>query len=189
MQTAAYHIKRLSRTQPKLYEGILRVLLVLVIIGGLYGSAHPISLSAAGFSQYQGTLPKAGAMIDGQPVRGDQPSDTPAAAVAMYQGLPPYGSLSGSTQDPKTLARRLNQLWFGDQYWPALEKLWIRESGWNPNSRNVSSGACGIPQALPCSKITDHSTIGQIEWGLDYIKHRYGNPANAWAHWQTHGWY
>lgn len=73
--------------------------------------------------------------------------------------------------------------WTGSQ-WDALYQLWDRESGWNPSSTNFWSGACGIPQAYPCSKIRDKSTAGQITWGLDYIAGKYGNPSNAWAYWQ-----
>ncbi|MBW3537917.1 hypothetical protein KY386_00315 [Candidatus Parcubacteria bacterium] len=91
--------------------------------------------------------------------------------------------------NPKAVARRLSAARFGDAHWPALEALWARESGWNPAARNRSSGACGIPQALPCRKIPDMSPRGQIEWGLSYIANRYGNPTNAWRHWQKHRWY
>lgn len=69
--------------------------------------------------------------------------------------------------------------WTGDQ-WNALYQLWMKESKWNPNARNFWSGACGIPQAYPCSKITDMSVSGQIRWGLDYISAKYGNPVNAY---------
>lgn len=78
--------------------------------------------------------------------------------------------------------------WTGAE-WDALYVLWMRESGWNPRSVNRNSGACGIPQALPCSKIPDKSTIGQINWGLDYIQRRYGTPAGAMSHWQQKHWY
>lgn len=66
-----------------------------------------------------------------------------------------------------------------------LVKLWNKESGWNPNSHNSSSGAHGIPQALPASKMasegSDYYTNGytQIRWGLKYIKSRYGSPSSA----------
>lgn len=74
-----------------------------------------------------------------------------------------------------------------------LVKLWNKESGWNPNAHNKSSGAGGIPQALPFSKIDSygnrHDPHVQIKWGLNYIKNRYSNPANAWAHSQQKGWY
>lgn len=72
--------------------------------------------------------------------------------------------------------------WTGAE-WDALYQLWMRESGWNPRSANRSSGACGIPQAYPCSKITDKSTAGQLTWGMNYIQRRYGSPSNAWNHW------
>ncbi|MBR3249863.1 MAG: G5 domain-containing protein [Clostridia bacterium] len=76
-----------------------------------------------------------------------------------------------------------------------LVSLWNRESGWNPNSYNASSGAYGIPQALPASKMasagsdymTNYKT--QINWGIGYIKSRYGSPSAAWAHSQRTGWY
>ena len=76
-----------------------------------------------------------------------------------------------------------------------LVKLWERESNWNPNAHNKSSGAHGICQALPASKMasegsdymTNYKT--QIRWGLKYIKNRYGTPANSWAHSQQKGWY
>ena len=76
-----------------------------------------------------------------------------------------------------------------------LIKLWNRESGWNVYSCNKHSGAYGIPQALPGSKMascgsdwkTNYKT--QIEWGLNYIKGRYGSPSNAWASFCKKGWY
>lgn len=77
----------------------------------------------------------------------------------------------------------------------ALVILWDRESNWNPNAHNKSSGAHGIPQSLPASKMasegsdymTSHQT--QIRWGLKYIKQRYGNPSNALDHSNRKGWY
>lgn len=73
-----------------------------------------------------------------------------------------------------------------------LVKLWNRESGWNPNSRS-SSGACGIPQALPCSKIANsygsNTWENQVKWGLRYISGKYGSASNAWAFFQNNGWY
>ena len=84
--------------------------------------------------------------------------------------------------------------WTEEDY-QALVLLWYRESSWNPNARNKKSGACGIPQALPCRKmasegkdyLTNYRT--QVRWGLKYIANRYGNPSNAWKHSQWKGWY
>jgi len=76
-----------------------------------------------------------------------------------------------------------------------LRKLWTRESNWNHRAYNRSSGAYGIPQALPAGKM---ATAGrdwrtnprtQIKWGLGYIKQRYGSPCQAWKHFTTRGWY
>ncbi|MBQ1074538.1 lytic transglycosylase domain-containing protein [Micromonospora sp. C31] len=84
---------------------------------------------------------------------------------------------------------------FGMDQFPCLNKLWDKESGWNHKARNPSSGAYGIPQALPGSKMgsvagdwqTNPTT--QIKWGLGYIEGRYGSPCKAWAHSQDVGWY
>lgn len=76
-----------------------------------------------------------------------------------------------------------------------LVLLWYRESSWNPNAVNKRSGACGIPQANPCSKMAkygkDYRTNYkvQVAWGMDYIKARYQTPQNAWAFWQKNHWY
>jgi hypothetical protein len=75
-----------------------------------------------------------------------------------------------------------------------LDALWTQESDWNPLAENAS-GAYGIPQALPGSKMasagpdwqTDATT--QIKWGLGYIQSDYGSPCNAWAHEEADGWY
>ncbi|GAA4223094.1 hypothetical protein FHR32_001845 [Streptosporangium album] len=83
---------------------------------------------------------------------------------------------------------------WGDQ-WGCLEKLWTKESGWNERAMNRYSGAYGIPQSLPGSKMASAgsdwqvSAATQIEWGLGYIKGRYGTPCGAWGHSQATGWY
>ena len=84
--------------------------------------------------------------------------------------------------------------WGEDQY-SCLVSLWQKESGWRVNAQNQSSGAYGIPQALPGSKMAtaggDWATNAgtQIEWGLGYITARYGTPCGAWAKSQASGWY
>lgn len=84
--------------------------------------------------------------------------------------------------------------WSGSQC-EDLGRLWQKESGWNHRAHNGSSGAHGIPQALPGSKMGSHgsdwatSPRTQIAWGLDYIAGRYGNPSSAWAHSMNRGWY
>jgi hypothetical protein len=81
-----------------------------------------------------------------------------------------------------------------DQF-PCLDKLWKKESGWNYRAENRSSGAYGIPQALPGKKMAsagaDWKTnpATQIRWGLGYVKGRYDTPCGAWTHFQNVGSY
>ncbi|CAM5448477.1 hypothetical protein SVIOM342S_01643 [Streptomyces violaceorubidus] len=76
-----------------------------------------------------------------------------------------------------------------------FSKIVDRESGWNIHATNASSGAYGLVQALPGSKMasagSDWKTNAatQIEWGLDYMKDRYGSVCDAWSFWQSNGWY
>ncbi len=82
-----------------------------------------------------------------------------------------------------------------DQMSPCLEKLWDKESHWSTTAKNKSSGAYGIPQALPGPKMASAGSDWswnpetQIKWGLGYIKGRYKTPCAAWSHSQSKGWY
>ena len=84
---------------------------------------------------------------------------------------------------------------WSDSDFDCLVKLWNIESGWRVTAANRASGAYGIPQALPASKmasagsdyLTNYKT--QINWGLSYINSRYGSPTKAWQHLQNTGWY
>ncbi|HEY7429711.1 MAG TPA: lytic transglycosylase domain-containing protein [Streptosporangiaceae bacterium] len=76
-----------------------------------------------------------------------------------------------------------------------LSRLWDRESGWNRYAYNPYSGAYGIPQALPGSKMSSagphwrYCVRTQEKWGMRYIRSRYGTPHGAWRHWLAYGWY
>ncbi|NKZ06359.1 lytic transglycosylase domain-containing protein [Actinomadura latina] len=82
----------------------------------------------------------------------------------------------------------------GDGQFGCLVNLWDRESGWNTHAANPS-GAYGIPQALPGSKMGSagpdwqNNATTQIKWGLGYIKDRYKTPCGGWSHFQSVGWY
>ncbi|WP_207400157.1 lytic transglycosylase domain-containing protein, partial [Actinomadura fibrosa] len=100
-----------------------------------------------------------------------------------------------SAAENKKYGRKMNALKGWDRCWPSLETIWDHESGWNERAENPSSGAYGIPQALPGSKLASAgadwrtSSPTQIAWGLGYIKARYKDPCGAWAWWQAHHWY
>ncbi len=86
--------------------------------------------------------------------------------------------------------------WGGEQF-SCLVSLWNGESDWRADALNPSSGAYGIPQALPAEKMAaagaDWRTNGatQVNWGLAYISASYGSPCNAWNTWQSRNphWY
>ncbi|MCU1529784.1 MAG: hypothetical protein JWP75_3547 [Frondihabitans sp.] len=84
--------------------------------------------------------------------------------------------------------------WDSSQY-QCLVNLWNQESGWRTSALNVSSGAYGIPQALPADKMAtagldwQTSYVTQINWGLGYIRSSYGSPCGAWAHEVANNWY
>ena len=104
------------------------------------------------------------------------PVPSPGTAEAIAQQLLPSFGFDAKTQ------------------YPCLYQMWMRESGWRVTAANAS-GAYGIPQALPGSKMAtagpnwQTNATTQIKWGLGYIKGRYGTPCGAWSFWQAHGWY
>jgi soluble lytic murein transglycosylase-like protein len=105
--------------------------------------------------------------------------------------LPPTGGATPSVADAKAYARSR----IGSTQFTCLDALWTRESKWNPYATNRSSGAYGIPQALPGDKMATFGAdwrtnpVTQVKWGLSYIANRYGSACAAWSHSQQYGWY
>ena len=97
---------------------------------------------------------------------------------------------------PRQIARAMlgSFGWSASQF-SCLDPLWEHESGWSVSAYNAGSGAYGIPQALPGSRMASAgpdwqtSAATQIKWGLEYIKDTYGSPCGAWAHEEATGWY
>lgn len=116
-------------------------------------------------------------------------ADTSAAVATGVATAVPAGSAQEIAH-----AKVLGRGWGEDQF-SCLVTLWNRESHWNAYARNPYSGAYGIPQALPGSKMAsagaDWATnpATQIEWGLGYISGRYGTPCGALGHSYSVGWY
>ena len=106
------------------------------------------------------------------------------------------GSASANQQLAKEIAIASGHSdWTTGTQWTDWVMLWDRESGWRADAKNPSSGAYGIPQSLPASKMasagSDYLTnpATQIKWGVGYIAGRYGSPSIAWAHEQANNWY
>lgn len=106
--------------------------------------------------------------------------------------------LDRAQDDPRAVARLLlADYGWGEGEFSCLDNLWIGESNWNYKATNSSSGAYGIAQALPASKMSSagpdwrDNPATQIKWGLGYIKSSYGSPCNAWSFWQSKSphWY
>ncbi|MCK9794785.1 G5 domain-containing protein [Isoptericola sp. 4D.3] len=141
--------------------------------------------------------------VDGKVVKKSEVSDevtTKPVTRVLVKGTkerpepePETPTYSGSTRSiGKQMAAERG--WTGSE-WTCLESLWTKESGWNASAANPSSGAYGIPQSLPGSKMasagSDWQTnpATQIEWGLGYIADVYGTPCGAWGHSQSVNWY
>jgi hypothetical protein len=100
--------------------------------------------------------------------------------------MPLAGSTSANKEyiDFKTYALYLLD-WNKEQH-QCLLKLYGKESAWNPAASNGSH--YGIPQGRSTYLATLNG-YDQVQWGLDYIGHRYGEPCNAWQHFKDKGWH
>jgi hypothetical protein len=131
-------------------------------------AAAQAAAQAAAAAQVSAGTPDAAAPGNAYPSTGGVTVDPAAAQAYARSALPSYG--------------------WGDDQFGCLLSLWTQESGWRANALNASSGAYGIPQALPASKLaaagadwrTNQDT--QVNWGLAYIKSSYGTPCGAWNH-------
>lgn len=118
-----------------------------------------------------------------------------AASTTVHNGRAAAHATSDPT--PQQIARKLLPSfdWSKKRQFKYLNWLWEKESSWNVSAQNPSSGAYGIPQAVPGSKMGtagpawQTSARTQILWGLGYIRGVYGSPRHAWLHWVTYGWY
>lgn len=122
---------------------------------------------------------------------------TAAAAEAEQQAAAAALAAANTPEGAKATARAVaaDQYGWGDGQFECLLSLWTKESGWNYQAYNDSSGATGIPQSLPGDKMATFgddwqtSATTQILWGLDYISRVYGTPCSAWSHSQATDWY
>jgi len=123
-----------------------------------------------------------------------------AAAAATPAPSPSSQAATGAAPAPSGNPQKIAQAMLGSYGWSSsqfgcLVSLWNTESGWNVYASNPSSGAYGIPQALPGSKMASAgpdwqtNAATQIRWGLGYIKSLYGSPCGAESHEEASGWY
>ncbi len=153
------------------------------------GTSPALAVVAPGVTSDTQSLTVEGQYTNGAPRDAFSVSEPKVAASAPAVGIPDPGTAQAIAY------AMLKSMGLGDDQYGCLVALWDRESHWNVYSSNSSSGAYGIPQALPGEKMAsagaDWATnpATQITWGLGYIADRYGNPCGAWAHSEDVGWY
>mgnify|MGYP003840553117 FL=1 len=120
-----------------------------------------------------------------------------ASAMSLVSSASASVELARTPDGAREVAKALMEEKFGwgDKQYACLDDLWIKESHWNYRASNKRTGAHGIPQALPATKMdsagTDWRTnpVTQISWGLRYIEVRYDTPCKAWAKFKRSNWY
>jgi hypothetical protein len=124
------------------------------------------------------------------------PKPKPKPKPVVRKAAPKPRTVAKTASVPSVAyARSYARSRIGSTQFSCLDALWQKESGWNPRAYNRSSGAYGIPQALPGSKMGSvasdwrYNPVTQVKWGLGYIAGRYGTACAAWSHSQQTGWY
>jgi len=133
-----------------------------------------------------------------QAVQAYQIRDTAAQLAAAHWNAAQAQAAKkpAAPRSPEQIAKAMltSFRWSSGQF-SCLDPLWAHESGWSVTAYNAGSGAYGIPQALPGSRMASAgpdwqaNAATQIRWGLEYIKGTYGSPCAAWGHEQATGWY
>lgn len=151
---------------------------------GAYGGTSEAEAIASALAGSIGSLPLSSGSRGAANTAGTSPI-----------GQEPTGTGNNDKASLQAYAKQLlSKFGWGDQ-WEAFNALVMSESGWDVKATNPSSGAYGIPQSLPGSKMSsagsDWQTSGetQLRWMTDYIKDRYKSPANAWSFHQKNNWY
>ena len=120
-----------------------------------------------------------------------------ASAMSLVSSASASVELARTPDGAREVAKALmeDKYGWGDKQYACLDDLWIKESHWNYRASNKRTGAHGIPQALPATKMdsagTDWRTnpVTQISWGLRYIESRYETPCGAFAKFKRTNWY
>lgn len=161
---------------------VLKTNLMLGEVGGMF-QALRTAYNAAGVAPKE---------LPGLPIQNPPEIPLGGFSIGLGNASPAKGGNPAAAQ--AYAATQLSRFGWGADQMPWLIRLWNQESGWI-NQVNKSSGAYGIPQALPGSKMASAgpdwrtNVDTQINWGLGYIAGRYGSPQAAWSHEVSHNWY
>ncbi len=204
-QLGIYEVIAKAQTNDKAQSTIDDANLVIAAVQNKVDTT-PLSSTVASLSAYQ-TLDRdtvlslvkqaSSAKASVQAAASEADQAAAAAAVAAEAAAAEALAAGNTVAGAKATAEALGTSkygWGGEQF-SCLVSLWQKESGWNYRAENASSGAAGIPQALPGSKMAsagsdwETNATTQVTWGLDYIKRGYGTPCAAWSHSQSMNWY
>jgi hypothetical protein len=183
---------------------ILGISSSLLLVATLLPAANALEISPS--SSVVVEVPKSASVVEpGTPeflFAEDDLSATASGAIfstqlALVSAVSRQVELARTPIGAKKVARSIlmDEYGFAEKEYKCLNQLWTQESNWNYKSRNKKSGAHGIPQALPASKMNVVSTdwrtnpVTQIRWGLRYISIRYETPCKALAKHKRSNWY
>ena len=160
-------------------------------------------IAAGGILVWSGLFNQSLTAALGSLLTGKAPTPGPQEQIAVTTSdygpnvsTPTNSSAAANQATAKQLATSMGHAdWTTGQQWSDWVALWDQESGWSATAKNPSSGAFGIPQALPASKMAsagsdwETNPATQIKWGITYIAQTYGSPSAAEAHEKADGWY
>lgn len=120
-----------------------------------------------------------------KPTPTPEPEPETASSSGYVAAAPLYYSGGGAPADWMAAAG----ISAGDQGY--VDYIVSRESGWNPNATNSTSGACGLVQAYPCSKVpgNGYDPVDNLRWANGYAVGRYGSWAGAYEFWINNHWW
>ena len=195
-------MKSFSKTAKSI--SILGVSSSLLLIATLLPTANALEMSLT--STVEVEAPKTASIVEPETVAAlfgeDDLTATASGAIfstqmALVSAVSRQVELARTPLGAKKVAKSIlmDEYGFSETQYKCLNQLWTKESNWNYKSRNKKSGAHGIPQALPASKMNVVSTdwrtnpVTQIRWGLRYISIRYETPCKALAKHKRSNWY
>ncbi|MGW9626779.1 aggregation-promoting factor C-terminal-like domain-containing protein [Microbacterium sp. NPDC055521] len=125
-----------------------------------------------------------------------KPKPTPPPAPAPAEKTKAAAPKSSPPAQPRYTGGGSKEEWMAaagiaSSDWPYVDYIVSKESGWSPNATNKSSGACGLVQALPCSKVpgNGYDPVDNLRWGNGYAVGRYGSWAGAYNFWTRNHWW
>lgn len=176
-------------------QAIKRFIRLVIVLGFVLALKPPYPHTEAQTAPLQPNINNQVKVAKSQPVQAKANETKPQTQEPSPQLAKPTPTPMSNREIGQQMASEKG--WTGSQ-WLCLEKLWTNESNWRSTAANYQgSGAYGIPQSLPASKMASHGADyltnprTQIAWGLDYISKRYSSPCAALTFWnnQSPHWY